>query len=147
MKRILPPTLMFICLMAMLALRLLLPGPAFFSPWAALAGIVVLAGGVAVCVLGEQQFHKASTPVSPLETPQTLVTGGLYRYSRNPMYLGFALALAGVWLMLGALWPMAGLLAFLIITDRWYIRDEEEKLQTLFGRAYWDYQGKVRRWL
>ncbi len=146
-RRLMPPTLLFVCLMAMLALRLLLPGPVLFSWLGALAGGLVLLGGLAITIIPDQQFKKAGTPVSPLDTPTILVTDGLYRYSRNPMYLGFALVLAGVWLMMGALTPVAGPLIFIIVTDRWYITYEEEKMAAIFGQAYQTYRRQVRRWM
>ncbi len=146
-RRLLPPTLLFVCLTAMLALRLLFPGPVLFSWLGALAGGLVLLGGLAITIIPDQQFKKAGTPVSPLDMPRILVTDGIYHYSRNPMYLGFALVLAGVWLMTGALTPVAGLLVFVIITDRWYITYEEEKMAETFGQAYQTYRRKVRRWI
>jgi protein-S-isoprenylcysteine O-methyltransferase Ste14 len=142
-----PPTLVFVCLMAMLALRLLFPGPVLLSGLGALGGGLVLVAGLAVTVMGDRQFKKAGTPVNPLDTPTTLVTGGLYHFTRNPMYLGFALVLAGVWLMLGALTPIAGLLVFIVVTDHWYIAYEEEKMAETFGQAYQAYRRQVRRWI
>ena len=146
-RRLMPPTLMFICLLAMLALRLLFPGSVLFSGLGALAGGLVLAIGLAVTIIPDQQFKKARTPVSPLDTPTALVTDGLYRHSRNPMYLGFALILAGAWLMMGALTPLAGLVVFVVVTDRWYIAYEEERMAETFGPAYQAYRRQVRRWI
>jgi protein-S-isoprenylcysteine O-methyltransferase Ste14 len=146
-RRLMPPTLLFVCLMAMLALRLLFPGPVLFSGMGALAGGLVLVAGLGITIIPDHQFKKAGTPVSPLDTPTTLVTDELYRYSRNPMYLGFAVVLAGVWLMLGALTPLIGVLAFVIVTDRWYIAYEEEKMAETFGQAYQAYRRQVRRWI
>ncbi len=146
-RRLLPPTLMLYCLLGMLTLQLLLPGPAFFSVPAALVGGLLLIAGLILTIGGNEQFLLARTPVNPLERPQTLVTEGLYRYTRNPMYLGFALVLGGLWLMLGALTPVLGPLVFIIVIDRWYIRYEEETLTQVFGPTYLAYQRQVRRWL
>jgi protein-S-isoprenylcysteine O-methyltransferase Ste14 len=146
-RTMLPPTLLFICLLAMLALRLLVPGPVFFSPLLIVSGLPIIVAGLIITTAGDREFKQARTPVSPLDTPTTLVTAGLYRYTRNPMYLGFALILAGVWLMLGVLSPLAGVLVFAVAADRWYIPAEENKLLDIFGQAYRDYQHQVRRWI
>ena len=146
-QRILPPTLLLICLLTMIGLRLVFPGPEFFSLPLALSGGAILTVGLVVTIGGDQQFKKARTPVTPLEAPQVLVTGGLYRYTRNPMYLGFALILAGAWLGLGALSSLIGFLIFVILIDRWYIPYEEARLTAIFGQAYRDYQRRVGRWL
>jgi protein-S-isoprenylcysteine O-methyltransferase Ste14 len=146
-KTMLPPTLLFICLLAMLTLRLLVPGPVLFSPLLILSGLAIIVAGLFITTTGDREFKQAHTPVSPLDTPKTLVTAGLFRYTRNPMYLGFALILAGVWLMLGALSPLAGVLAFAVAADRWYIPAEEKKLLDIFGQAYRDYQHQARRWI
>jgi protein-S-isoprenylcysteine O-methyltransferase Ste14 len=147
MRKILPPTFLLVCLLLMLALRWLLPLQMIFPPLVWLLGIGLMGLGFVLSVLGEQQFHKAHTPVNPLETPQILVTNGLYRWTRNPMYLGFALVLLGVWLMLGALSPLMGVLLFVVVTDRWYIAGEEKRLEVVFGQVYLDYTRQVRRWI
>ena len=131
----------------MLTLRLLVPGPVFFSPLLIFGGLPVIVAGLILTTAGDREFKQARTPVNPLETPKTLVTAGLFRYTRNPMYLGFALILAGVWLMLGALSPLADVLVFAVAADRWYIPAEEKKLVDIFGQAYRDYQHQVRRWI
>lgn len=146
-KVMLPPTLTMLCLLAMIALRLLWPGPVAFPPLLIWAGLPLILLGVAINLVADGEFKRARTPVNPLETPQALLTAGIFGITRNPMYLGFALVLAGVWLMLGALTPLAGVLAFVLAADRGYIPYEEQKLVGLFGQDYRDYQGKVRRWL
>jgi protein-S-isoprenylcysteine O-methyltransferase Ste14 len=145
--RIMPPTLLFACLVAMIGLRLVFPGLMLFSVPVVLGGVVMIIAGLVTTIGGDQQFKKARTPVSPLDTPTTLVTGGFYRYTRNPMYLGFALILGGVWLMLGALTPLIGVLVFVVVIDRWNIPYEEWKMTQVFGSAYQAYRSQVRRWI
>ena len=146
-KVMLPPTLTMLCLLAMIALRLLWPGPVAFPPLLIWAGLPLILLGVGINLVADGEFKRARTPVNPLETPQALLTAGIFGITRNPMYLGFALVLAGVWLMLGALTPLAGVLAFVLAVDRGYIPYEEQKLVALFGQDYRDYQRKVQRWL
>lgn len=94
-------------------------------------------------------FRRARTTVNPLR-PQgctTLVTSGVFRYSRNPMYLALLLALLGWGLYLAN--PLAVLLALAFIPwmNRFQIQPEERVLQRAFGQAFADYRQQVRRWL
>lgn len=113
-----------------------------------LALAIALAGG-AVALAGSIAFRRARTTVNPLhpEKASTLVTGGIYRHTRNPMYVGMAcvlLALAAWWWW----WPaLLGVAAFAGWITRWQIVPEERALAALFGDAYRDYRTRVRRWL
>jgi protein-S-isoprenylcysteine O-methyltransferase Ste14 len=110
-------------------------------------GIVLLGLGFWLMMAGWSQFKRAGTNINTFGRPDRLVTGGLYRYSRNPMYLGMALMLAGVGMLLGALSPFVGVLLFLIIADPGYIAYEEKALQARFGQEYATYQSNTRRWI
>lgn len=95
------------------------------------------------------QFYKYKTTVNPLkpETSSTLVTSGIYRMSRNPMYVGFyCLLLAfGIWLH-NALSLMFSL-SFIWYITQFQIKPEEQQLEKHFGESYTFYKTKVRRWL
>jgi len=110
-------------------------------------GFVLL--GSACSLLGVATFRLARTTVNPLqpEAATTLVVSGIYRFSRNPMYLGF------LWLLLGELaWlanPIALLAApaFVVYLNRYQIVPEEQGLHQRFGLEYALYTARVRRWL
>lgn len=91
----------------------------------------------------------ARTTVHPLrpDAATALVTNGIYRFTRNPMYLGLLLALFGWALLLGQ--PAALLLAvaYVPVMNRLQIIPEEHALRARFGAAFHDYQARVRRWL
>jgi protein-S-isoprenylcysteine O-methyltransferase Ste14 len=110
---------------------------------------VFVALAVAITVAGVAAFRRHKTTVDP-RTPEqatTLVSGGIYRFSRNPMYLGFLLLLAG-WAFYVANWAAALLLPFFVVyMNRFQIRPEERALEARFGAAFRDYAGGVRRWL
>jgi protein-S-isoprenylcysteine O-methyltransferase Ste14 len=93
-------------------------------------------------------FLKVHTTINPLRPTQTqhLVTSGLYRYTRNPMYLGLGLMLFGWALYLGALSPFLLLPAFIWVITQMQILSEEAILQAKFGQVYKDYQQHVPRW-
>ncbi|WP_235284742.1 isoprenylcysteine carboxylmethyltransferase family protein (plasmid) [Vibrio coralliilyticus] len=97
---------------------------------------------------GKRLFAQLNTNIMTFGQPTLLVTQGIYQYTRNPMYLGFAVALLGVAILSGASLPALFLtLLFILITDRWYIRFEEQILRDTFGQGYDQYCRQVRRWV
>lgn len=110
-------------------------------------GIPFIALGLGISAGGALLFHQAGTPVVPFEPARALVTAGLYRFSRNPMYLGLVIILGGVWLLLGTLTPLLVPPAFFVLLQRAFVRREERILEQTFGDEYRDYRRRVRRWL
>lgn len=138
------------------ACALLMWGIAQFSPIVALAaplrwGVALLAllTGVAFCVAGVWAFRQAHTTVNPLkpDTASSLVRTGVYRYSRNPMYVGFALLLLAWACYLAAPWTLLGVLAFVLYIQRFQIAPEERALAQIFGDEFQRYRAQVWRWL
>jgi protein-S-isoprenylcysteine O-methyltransferase Ste14 len=147
MKRILPPMLFLICLAAMLALGFGWPVQRIWPPALKLLGIALLGSGMLLLIAGSRRFTQVGTNVDTFGEPDLLVTDGPFRYSRNPMYLGMSLALFGVWIILETLSPLACVLIFILITDRWYIPFEEKSMIEKFGQDYLNYKLKTRRWI
>ena len=146
-KPVMPTTYLLIAILSMVSLRLLLPSPRLFpAPWN-LLGIPLLVLGVVISTLAEKQFHKVKTTVKPHLPTTTLVTNGLFHYSRNPMYLGFVLALFGVWIILGSLAPLFVIPIFTLGIQEKFIKLEENKLAATFGRDWFDYTRVTRRWI
>ena len=114
-----------------------------------MVALLVLAIGVFFSVAGVLSFRQAQTTVNPLkpETASALVRSGIYQYSRNPMYVGFALVLLAWACYLASLFALFGVLGFVLYMNRFQIRPEERALLTLFGSEYPVYQTQVRRWL
>lgn len=128
-------------------LHWLLPLLNLFSvPWN-LVGIIPLGLGVVINLIASGAFQQAKTTIKPFEESKALVTKGLYRLSRNPMYLGFVLILAGVATLLGSLMPYLVIPAFIILIERNFIRVEEQWLERKFGQHWREYRQQVRRWL
>lgn len=113
-----------------------------------LAGILA-AAGIAVALSGVLAFRKANTTVDPRMPQQSssLVIRGIYRYSRNPMYLGFLLFLTGVACYLMHLPAFIALPLFVLYMNRFQIQPEERFLLQKFGTDYQAYLKQVRRWL
>jgi protein-S-isoprenylcysteine O-methyltransferase Ste14 len=119
-----------------------------FPASTALAAILVLIG-LGIDAAGLISFRIARTTVNPMRPGQSsaLVTSGIYRHTRNPMYLGMLLVLAGWCAYLSNPLAIALLPVFVLYLNRFQIRPEEQILSGLFGKAYADYQAKVRRWI
>jgi protein-S-isoprenylcysteine O-methyltransferase Ste14 len=115
---------------------------------AVVAGVLAVLG-LAVAVAGVWAFQQAHTTVNPLmpANATTLVSGGVYQYSRNPMYLGLALLLLSLVIWLGSLMSLLPWGLFVTYLTRFQIRPEERALQCLFGAEYDVYAQRVRRWL
>ena len=113
-----------------------------------LAGAIV-ALGVLISIAGVRSFRKARTTLNPLspKSATSLVDFGIYRFTRNPMYLGLLLVLIAVAFFLRNPLALLGAPAFVLYMNRFQIRPEEAALTTLFGEKYIEYQTRVRRWL
>jgi protein-S-isoprenylcysteine O-methyltransferase Ste14 len=146
-KQLISPVLTIICLVLMLLLHWIYPIGRFLPFPFNLAGLLPGSLGLAVCFTAHQQFKKIGTTLYPFNQPEKLVTDSLFRYTRNPMYLGLTIFLGGVWLLLGSLSPGAFVGAFLLIADRWYITYEEGQLLDVFGAKYAAYRARTPRWI
>jgi protein-S-isoprenylcysteine O-methyltransferase Ste14 len=92
-------------------------------------------------------FHRHQTTVNPFKAASSLCTGGPFRFSRNPIYLGDWLILAGVSLLMHSLWPLVFAPIIWVMLRFGVIRHEETHLEAKFGDAYRDYKARVKRWL
>src|SRR5437868_6045015 len=147
MKWLIPPVLVVICVVLMIVLSIVWPiaviAPVPFN----LLGIVLIVAGVALGASASRRFMRVKTNLNTFKEPGTLVTEGVFQYTRNPIYLSMVLLLAGVWIFLGVLSPVLCLLLFIIVADRWYIPYEENLLAAKFGSEYADYKTRTRRWV
>jgi protein-S-isoprenylcysteine O-methyltransferase Ste14 len=111
------------------------------------AGAVLFVAGAAFAAWGWAIFRRADTTRVPGERSSRLVTWGPYRLSRNPMYVGLALAYLGEAGLLGQLWPVLCLPLVLAYVNGVVTPLEESRLRDAFGQDYERYQSAVRRWL
>lgn len=111
------------------------------------AGAIVFLAGAVLAAWGWLLFRKAKTTRVPGQASTAMVTWGPYRFTRNPMYVGLAVAYLGEAGILRQLWP-ALLLPLVLAYLNWIVIPvEEEKLREVFGARYLDYQSRVGRWL
>ena len=125
--------------------------PLLNAPKAALfvAAVALGTAGILVMLAGVISFRLARTTVNPLkpETATALVTSGVFRHTRNPMYLGMLLVLVGWAAYLSSPAALLGVVAFWLYIERFQIRPEERALEALFGSSFSEYKSRVRRWL
>jgi len=146
-RKIIPPVYLALTLVAMAGLHRLLPIARFIWPPLSYAGFILILLGIVLAGVSAGAFRKAGTPVIPFEKSTSLVTGGFYRYTRNPMYLGMTIVLLGAGVLFGSVGALIPIPFFIWVIEANFIRGEERFLQEIFGDQYLQYKQKVRRWL
>lgn len=140
----LPPV--WLALHVLAAWGLALVSPPLFGTGGALAGKVLVALGVLVMAAAAGQMMLQRTTVIPRRNPSSLVTGGLFAWSRNPIYLADAVILAGAILWLDAVLALPLVASFVWLIQTRFIRDEEARLTVAFGPEFDLWAGRTRRW-
>ena len=145
-----PPPLVVVAAAALMAgLAYAFPGAAIDMPARAVLA-VVLAGIGGLCIgAGITEFRRHETTIDPREPQRSssLVDTGIYRFTRNPMYLGFLVILTGWAVYLGNLLPFIVLSLYVLYLGKYQIEPEERFLAAKFGEHYDAYRRKVRRWI
>jgi len=111
------------------------------------AGALIGIAGFAAMMQGWWQFKQVDTPICPTASEERLVTRGIYRFTRNPMYLGMVAMLLGMALVVGTLPFYLVAVVYFAVIDRVFCRYEERKLVLRFGDDYLAYRKRVRRWI
>ena len=144
-----PPPFIFLGALALgLILQALRPRSLFVHALAPrITGSVLIVAGLALSAAVVRHFRRAGTPVSPWRASHHLVVSGPYRFSRNPDYLGQALVVGGLALLLNAPWVLLAVLPALLVVRYGVIAREELYLDRRFGEEYRRYRLRVRRWL
>lgn len=145
------PPLALVLLIALAMWAVSLATPSVDMPFAAraIAAAVLVVAGVSISAAGVISFRRARTTVNPTKPDSTsaLVSSGIYGVTRNPMYLGFLLALLGWAAFLSNAAALIGPVAFVLYMNRFQISPEEKALSALFGAEFSAYKSRVRRWL
>jgi protein-S-isoprenylcysteine O-methyltransferase Ste14 len=132
----------------MWAASLLAPSLSVESPFAVVLAIAIAAAGIGIALAGVAEFRRAQTTVDPTDPGKSssVVTSGVYRHTRNPMYLGFLLVLAGWAVYLSNVVAAIGPILFVLYMNKFQIGPEERILRARFGAPFEAYLGGVRRW-
>lgn len=110
---------------------------------------ILFALGTLFPLAGVVSFRRSKTTVDPRnpEASSKLVSSGVYRFSRNPMYVGFTLWLLAWAVFLASAWALVGVIVFVFYMNRFQIEPEERALRELFGDDFREYERRVRRWI
>lgn len=147
LKKVVPPIWLLLTIIFMFVLHRYVPLVVLLSsPWNYL-GVIPLIGGIAISASSAQLFKQADTGIVPFSETTTIVTGGMFKYTRNPMYVGMVAALIGVALLLGSLIAYVPIPLFMLIIHFVFILNEEKVLEEKFPEEYLTYKNKVRRWI
>lgn len=141
-----PPLIHFVGVISGFAMNGIYPiqTPQWVMLWWLGVGLVGVA--LTLAVMGFREFSIAGNPVPPNRRIEGMMTGGPFRYSRNPLYLALALLHAGIALLFGTVWLLLSLIPVLVVVRYYVIAREEAYLTRRFGPAYRDYQKRVNRW-
>lgn len=110
-------------------------------------GALLIVAAMAIAVYSVLQFQKSDTPVHPRRKPTTLLTDGLYEYSRNPIYLAMVTLAFGAALCFGSIGALIPVVALFWILQDLFIAGEEHHIEQNFGDEWREYAAKTRRWI
>ena len=142
-----PPLLFVVPILASLAFEWLVPTSFAHGASRWTLGALIFVAGIALNVGGFVAQKPAGTDPIPFNPTTRIVAHGLYRFSRNPMYLGFALCTFGLAILVDSAWMLLAVPIGLVFVDLIVIMREERYLKRKFGEEYLNYKRRVRRWL
>jgi protein-S-isoprenylcysteine O-methyltransferase Ste14 len=147
MQKLMPPTYLLFAILLCIALHFLIPIMYIIPSAWNLLGLVPLLLGIWMNLSADRAFKQAGTTVKPFEESDSLIQGGVYRFSRNPMYLGFVGILLGISFLLRSVSPYLVVVVFAVLIDVMFIKVEERMLETKFGDEWGRYRSRVRKWI
>jgi protein-S-isoprenylcysteine O-methyltransferase Ste14 len=145
--RIHPPILLLVHLLVAFLLNRFVPLPIPVPGVLVGIGYALVLTGIGLAASAASQFMQAQTTLDPHGSVSHLVTQGPYRFSRNPIYLGFICLLIGFLFIFKSYWGMILSPVLMLSLNQWVIRFEERYLEAKFGDRYTSYKDRVRRWL
>jgi len=146
-KRIPPPLIAMLCVLIIFLSKSIFPS--FVFSYKLQLGIFVSTIGFLLLIVSIKSFIDSKTTINPLNLKKStyLVTSGVFRFSRNPMYLGMLLFLLGTAIILNIIGGLIISILFIFYMNFFQIIPEEKALQNLFGKNYRNYRKTVRRWI
>ena len=142
-----PPVIFIVAFVIGFGIELIYPLPTLPLGLQLGAGVASVIVGVLLIRSSMASIERAGTTYNPFSTSTALVTSGIYRYTRNPGYLGLAMIQLGLALMYDSPWILLATIVAVIVTNQFVIKLEEEKLRRAFGKEYQNYLTHVRRWI
>ena len=144
-----PPVIALLCAVVAWLVARATPELAYLLPARIPVAVLLVGTGLALDFSGLLAFRKAKTTFNPLAPDRStaIVQTGLYRFTRNPMYLGMVIQLLGLCVYLANPWTLVAVVVFVAYITRFQIIPEERFLRAKFGAPYVQYTQSVRRWL
>jgi protein-S-isoprenylcysteine O-methyltransferase Ste14 len=142
-----PPVLVSMLVLAAFFLNKLFPLPLVFPQMLVWIGYALVLIGLGLAISAAGGFMRARTTLDPHGTVSNIVTSGPYRFSRNPIYLGFVCLLIGFPFIFRIYWGLILSPLLIVLMNLLVIRHEEAYLEKKFGERYTSYKSRVRRWL
>lgn len=144
--KVLPPHYFLAAIFAILGVGWVAPG-GHYPTWVSFFGVIPIVAGFWLAIKASRQFKAADTNIIPLSRSTALVTDGAFALSRNPMYAGMILTLAGIsWLTTSA-WSWIVPCAFFVLIRQQFVVREEMLMEETFQDSYRAYKKNVRRWI
>ncbi|MBJ6370022.1 methyltransferase family protein [Sedimentitalea arenosa] len=122
-------------------------GLSFGGAWADFVGGLLIGGGLLLMLLAFSEFRRQRTTIIPHKTPSRLIQSGIFSRTRNPIYLGDTLILAGLVLRLDAVLALPLVPIFVWVIEKRFILPEEDRMRRAFRMDFARYERKVRRWV
>lgn len=142
-----PPIMVIVGIIAQVIIANLTTPPFMIATPLHLIGAVFILAGLYPILAINRAFKRHKTSIIPDAKPSALLDEGLFRFSRNPIYVGMALILTGSALLTGNIYGLGIVALFVFAVQALWIKKEEENLENAFGDLYLDYKSRVRRWL
>ncbi len=142
-----PPALVLLALIVAIAFDHFWPLAVAPRPVGVALGTLFSLFGVAIIAWGRVMLARGGTTVNPYRPTTAIISGGPYRFTRNPLYVGIQSLLVGLSFLVGTWWGIALLVPTFLVLHHGVVLREEAYLERKFGREYLSYKRKVRRWL
>ena len=142
-----PPLIFLVITVASIGLQRLVPVSLGSAPVLRLAGAAFVVLGFVVIGVAAASFHRAKTHIEPWKPTASIISDGIFAYSRNPIYVAFCLLQIGVGLWLSNAWTVLTVAVSAYLVFYIAVRNEEHYLERKFGEQYLKYKRDVRRWL
>lgn len=147
MRRLIPPYLLVLLAIGLGLIEVLHPASGAIRAASELPWDVPLLLGLPLLIWARLNFKRKRAEVHTFRPPTRLVTDGPFRFSRNPMYLGFLLVLLALALLVNTWCALLVPFGFFVVANSWYIPHEERTMRRAFGSHYEDYAWSTRRWI
>ncbi len=143
-----PPPIIFILLMGLAyGIERFVPLAIGQMPWLVPLGLALVLAALAAIFYISRIFNRAQTHIEPWKPTSSIITTGIYAWSRNPIYLLFCVFTVGMGCLLNSIWVLLSFLPSAYLVLHIAIKPEEAYLERKFGQEYLDYKARVRRWL